>query len=173
MNRQVVAFLSLFSLVLVLSIYYVVDASNDKAELVNKEENIEQIEVSTDKYYFSSLSLQRDEKHQELIDEQVSIIASNESDSLEVIKAKETIASIEEIMFLEEELENLILECDLVASYVEILEEEYIIKAYKPNINLEEELLLVDSIFYKIDTYVLENNVELIDNLNPIVELKI
>ena len=173
MNRQIVAFLSLFSLVLVLSIYYVVDASNEKAELVNKEENLEDIEVSTGAYYFSSLMLERDEKHQNIIDEQVAIIASNDSDSQEVILAKETISKVEEIMAIEENLELLILDCDCVASYVEILEDQYLIKAYKPNISMDEELLLVDSIFTKIDTYIYENSVSLIEDLNPVIELKI
>lgn len=170
MNRKVITFLSLFSLVLVLSIYYVVDNQIKGDELVNKTED-ENIELSQN-YYFSSLVLSRNEKHQEIIDEQVAVIASNDSSSLEVVLAKEIIKKQEEIMLLEETLEELIIECDCVASYVEILNDQYLLKAYKPNINNEEQLNLVDNIFVKVDNYIESNNVSLISDLLPVIEVK-
>ena len=175
MNRQIVAFLSLFSLVLVLSIYYVVDSSstlNSSDTLVNGEVENEDIEVNSSSYYFSSLALARDEKHQEIIDEQVSLIASNDADSEVVILAKETISKQEDIIVLEEVLEGLIMECECVSSYVEILDNEYLLKAYKPDLKQEEEILLVDTIFSKIDKYIEDNSILLIENLHPVIELK-
>lgn len=175
MNRQIVAFLSLFSLVLVLSIYYVVDSSssiNNNDELVNQNIKEEDVEVNSNAYYFSSLALKRDERHQEIIAEQVSLIASNDADSEVVILAKEAISKQEEIIELEETLEGLMLECECVSTYVEILEDSYLLKAYKPDLNIEEEILLVDTIFSKIDKYVKDNSILLIENLNPVIELK-
>ncbi len=171
MNRQVVTFLSLFSLVLVLSIYYVVDNQTPSDELVDKIED-ENIDVTSSSYYFSTLILARDEKHQEIIDEQVGVIASNDSSSSEVVIAKETIKRQEDIMNLEEKLEGLIIECDCVSSYVEILDDQYLLKAYKPNLDLDDEISLVDNIFSKVDNYLDINNISFMKNLLPVVEIK-
>ena len=66
MNRKIVTFLSLFSLVLVLSIYYVVDNQTPSDQLVNNVISDDEVEVSST-YYFSSLMMARNEKHQEII----------------------------------------------------------------------------------------------------------
>ena len=68
MNRQLVAFLSLFSLVLVLSVYYVMMPSTTTQLKENAQSvNLNVKDATT--LYFESLDLERDNAHQEYIDE--------------------------------------------------------------------------------------------------------
>ncbi len=170
MKRQIIAFLSLFSLVLVLSIYYVVSPMQNESLPVSKD-HVEVEELSKENYYFSSYALAREEKHQEIIDEQVALIASNDITSEEVVLAKEVMQKEEEIMALEEALEiEVTSKCNFVASYVEIMDTYYNIFAYRPNMVEEEELLAVDSIFQTTDTYFLENQITWMKRLDPVIE---
>lgn len=171
MNRQVVAFLSLFSLVLVLSVYYVISPGQQEDSIVSTTpENVEN--VSQETYYFSSLALARNERHQEIIDEQVALIASNDSTPSKVVEAKEAMQKEEEIMLLEEALEEVVMQCDFAASYVEILDTYYNILAYRPNMKADDELLAVDTIFQTTDQYLQENEITWIYGLSPVVEFR-
>ena len=68
MNKQLVSFLSLFSLVLVLSIYYVMlpFSGSNLGDNSNNLPVINEIEDATDAY-FVSLELQKSETYKELI----------------------------------------------------------------------------------------------------------
>ena len=68
MNRQLVAFLSLFSLVLVLSVYYVMMPSTT-TQLKENAQNVNLNVKDATTLYFESLDLERDNVHQEYIDE--------------------------------------------------------------------------------------------------------
>lgn len=75
MNRQFVAFLSMFSLVLVLSIYYVMLPSKTKKP--SADPVISNVEEGTDPY-FDMMILEQETQHKEVIDQQYDIIASSE-----------------------------------------------------------------------------------------------
>ena len=90
MNRQIVAFLSLFSLVLVLSIYYVMlpfanPASNDKNANVDIEDSTE--------LYFASLLEKKNNEYEIFISEQTEIVASADASGEEKAQA---LAAIEQ-----------------------------------------------------------------------------
>ena len=78
MNKQLVSFLSLFSLVLVLSIYYVMlpfKGSNDFTGNNGDLPIINEIEDPSESY-FASLEIQKSESYKELLDAQKDILAS-------------------------------------------------------------------------------------------------
>ena len=105
MNRQLVAFLSLFSLVLVLSVYYVliptVSASTDENE---NSKPVNGIVLNAEEAYFETLSINRDAQYQEYYEKQNNILASSEYSNLEKEQALITIEAFKE---KERELENM------------------------------------------------------------------
>ena len=105
MNRQLVAFLSLFSLVLVLSIYYVliptVSASPDENEA---SKPVNGVVLNAEDAYFETLSINRDAQYQEYYEEQNNILASSEFSNLE---KEQALITIEEFKARERELENM------------------------------------------------------------------
>ncbi len=174
MNRQVVGFLSLFSLVVVLSTYYVFDTNKKKLEdtnVVNNELQGDMEELSSSNYYFKSLSLARDEKHQDVIKEQVEIISSNDTTSEEVISARGKIELEQQYIILEEEFEKLVLGEDFISTFCEITPDTLIIKAYNPSLKEEDEFIYVDSIFVKVDQYINSNNISFLKTYMPCIEL--
>ena len=93
MNKKVLTFLSLFSLVLILSIYYVVSPfgeSNKLEEGVNINLNVNE---DLDEY-FVTLEVSKENNYQEYIDEMNAIIASSEYTNDE---KKEALVNIEKI----------------------------------------------------------------------------
>ncbi len=171
MNRQVVGFLSLFSLVLVLSIYYVATPSASiKTDKVGNNVN-ENVDVKTDNYYFSAYSLVRDENHKQEIEDQVAIISQSESTSEEVAIAKEKVEKVEKIIAIEHELQNVINEIPFNASYVEITNNEFIVMAYKKDGDAKEEKAFVLSIFDQIDTYLTSQNISFVNTDLATVEI--
>ena len=89
MKRQIIAFISLFSLVLVLSVYYVMlpFSTSGLDQVVDT-----QIESSSDLYY-SSLESNKNESYEEFMSLQNEIIASVEASNEEKATALEQIAS--------------------------------------------------------------------------------
>ena len=107
MNRQVVSFLSLFGLVLVLSVYYILLPTN---LFINVP--------STDETLFYEL----DAKHQEVIDENLAIVVSSEVSNQQKEVALNAILSEKEIISLENTLVGLIKEEGYSNVYVEYLD---------------------------------------------------
>lgn len=163
MNRQVVGFLSLFSLVLVLSIYYVASPIESTPSKDVNNQIKEDLQVEGNDYYFSSYSLIRDENHRQTIEDQVSIISSSESTSAEVVSARERVELEERIMAAENALQDVINQIPFNASYVEITETEFIMMAYKQGANADQEIELVLSIFETTDSYIISNNLSFIN----------
>lgn len=79
MNRQLVAFLSLFSLVLVLSIYYVLipTANTQKPENNENSQLVNGVVLDAESAYFESLDIERESAYKNYYDEQNSILASS------------------------------------------------------------------------------------------------
>ena len=76
MNKKVVTFLSLFSLVLILSIYYVVSPFGENID--NNNTNVNVIVNQESDEYFTSLEVTKTQNYDLYIDEMNSIIASSE-----------------------------------------------------------------------------------------------
>ena len=79
MNKQLVAFLSLFSLVLVLSVYYVLIPSANSNEIIEPESNqpVSGTIMDAESAYFESLDIQRESVFKQYYDEQNEILASS------------------------------------------------------------------------------------------------
>ena len=79
MNRQLVAFLSLFSLTLVLSVYYVlIPTANIDNTIPNEEKPVNGIVLDAESAYFENLNIQRESNFQVSYDRQNEILASND-----------------------------------------------------------------------------------------------
>lgn len=126
-NKKNIWFLTLFSLILVLSIYYVTMpsellmttalTSSDKEKVETKEEatvNIEESEILT------SLRVESNEKVQAEVDKLKAVIADDKSTTEQKNEAYEKIKDINNNRGKEESLENKILETYKLKSYVKI-----------------------------------------------------
>ena len=117
MNRQIVAFLSLFSLVLVLSIYYVMlpfsqPVTSDSNVNVNIEDSAE--------LYFASLLEQREDSYVAYIGEQTAIVASSTATNIEKAAALEAIETKRALQQKEDDTINLLVDAGFAAAYVEL-----------------------------------------------------
>ncbi|WRK54899.1 hypothetical protein SD457_08640 [Coprobacillaceae bacterium CR2/5/TPMF4] len=96
MNRQAITFLTLFSLILVLSIYYVLlPPETETNEVAVNSGELSQIEI---------LQEELDQKRADLISENNAIIASSESSSDEIASALASISESKETAALEKKL---------------------------------------------------------------------
>ena len=133
MNKQLVSFLSLFSLVLVLSIYYVMlpfKGSNDFAGNNGDLPIINEIEDPSESY-FASLEIQKSESYKELLDAQKDILASANATIEEKVVALEEINRLEEMMVKEKDTVTAILEAGYPAAYVENYDQGIKVVVYK------------------------------------------
>lgn len=155
MNRQAVAFLSLFSLVLVLSIYYVmlpVGISSGPTSAVNN------IITNASDPYIESIVMSRILMFEESIDAQLEIAGSSEYTAAEKVKALETVEELRDDMNNEEELRNGIKSSGFPCAYVEIFEEEnYINVLTISETKTDEEVL---KIYDCVDALFLNNQIQ-------------
>ncbi len=102
MNKQALTFLSLFSLILVLAVYYVMLPLNDKTNLVNNgNTDIEEVTNTNDLSLLQSkLELQRET----VISENNAIVASASSTTDEKSIALETIQKTKQLINIEKEV---------------------------------------------------------------------
>ncbi len=116
MNRQLVAFLSMFSLVLVLSIYYVMLPTSSPT---SDAPVIGSVSDANDPY-FETIWLEQENNHQQIIETQYEIIASSEYSNAEKAVALEMIAKEEETMKNEKALRDIIIGLGRPSCFVEI-----------------------------------------------------
>jgi stage III sporulation protein AH len=113
MNKQAITFLTLFSLILVLSIYYILlppELADDSQVNISERSNSE-IEV---------LQSELEAKRETLISENNDIIASASSDGDTISAALEMIAETKDVAAKERELIKIIQELGFEESFVEI-----------------------------------------------------
>lgn len=119
MKRQVVAFISLFSLVLVLSVYYVMlPFSTDGLDQVVDTK----VESSSDIYY-SSLEVAKNDSYEEFVASQNEIIASAEATNDEKATALQAIADKNKQLELENKVKAELKEIGYEKVYVEMNKE--------------------------------------------------
>ena len=111
MNKKVIAFLSLFSLVLILSIYYVISPFGENNNLIGNNTNVN-VNINTENdEYFASLEVAKEEDYDSYIKEMNAIIASSEysnemkKEAIENIEKRKTQRELEKKTC--EELKNL------------------------------------------------------------------
>ncbi len=119
-NRRLISFLSLFSLVLVLAIYYVLVPVNN-ATLENPTSGEDAVVSVSDgeDAYFESLELAKVSKINDDIDELNQIVASSSATMEEKIEALEMIANKKKMTKEEESLKQAIKEAGYSNAYVE------------------------------------------------------
>lgn len=145
MNRQLVAFLSLFSLVLVLSVYYVMMPSTTTQLKENAQSvNLNVKDATT--LYFESLDLERDNAHQEYIDEMIKVYEGlNQEYTLE--EAFYNINNRNNIIEEEKKIEECIKSLGFTSCYAEVEGDDYIkVIVYSTT----KSLLEVDQIMYQV-----------------------
>ncbi len=120
MNRQVVSFLSLFGLVLVLSVYYILLPTNLFIK-VNPDSEVSATITPSQDVYFETLNYELDAKHQVIIDENVAVVVSSEYSNDQKEVALNNILSEKEKIKLEKNLVKLIKEQGFNNVYVEYL----------------------------------------------------
>ena len=120
-NRRLISFLSLFSLVLVLSIYYVlVPVNTATMNNENPTEDSTQVSVTDgEDAYFENLELAKVSKFNDDIDELNQIVASSSSTMDEKIEALEMIAQKNKLNKEETALKQAIKEAGYTNAYVE------------------------------------------------------
>ena len=112
MNRQAITFLTLFSLILVLSIYYVLlPLETETNEVAVNSGELSQIEI---------LQEELDQKRADLISENNAIIASSESSSDEIASALASISEAKETAALEKEITKIINDAGFKSAFVEV-----------------------------------------------------
>ena len=106
MNRQLVAFLSLFSLVLVLSVYYVLipTANTNTSKDEDNSQLVNGVVMNAESAYFESLDIERDSYYQDYYQEQNAILASSSYTNAE---KEQALIMIEEIKNQEAQLVQL------------------------------------------------------------------
>ena len=112
MNRQAITFLTLFSLILVLSIYYILlPPENTANEVAVNNQEVSQIEA---------LQKNLDKEREDLISENNAIIASSESDSDKIASALATISETKETAALEAKITKTVNEAGFKNVFVEV-----------------------------------------------------
>ena len=121
-NRRLISFLSLFRLVLVLCIYYVLvpvsDAGLDSGIVDNGDDAVVSVTNGED-VYFENLELAKVSKFNDDIDELNKIVASSSSTIEEKVSALEMIANKKKLNKEEQALKQAIKEAGYSNAYVE------------------------------------------------------
>ncbi|MCD7950877.1 MAG: SpoIIIAH-like family protein [Erysipelotrichaceae bacterium] len=108
MNKQAFTFLTLFSLILVLSIYYIMLPSSETENVTTTASTITQLQEELD------------QKRDEIIAENNEIIAQESSTTEAINEALETISETKSLSEKEKDIVTMILELGYEEAYVEI-----------------------------------------------------
>lgn len=112
MNRQAITFLTLFSLILVLSIYYILLPPENTANQVSlNDQEVSQIEM---------MQKNLDKEREDLISKNNAIIASGKSNSDEIASALASISEAKETSALEKKITDIINNAGFKNAFVEV-----------------------------------------------------
>ena len=118
-NKQSIWALALFSLILVLSVYYIT-IPNEITVSNQKEEKIVKVENSSDNSTIEALKLEKEEKNEKRSSELKNILTNNEKTSEEKNNAYEELKLLNVIKGKEEEIEIAIKDKYKLDNYIEI-----------------------------------------------------
>ena len=155
--KRIVSFCSLFSLVLILSVYYVLSpVSLDNSEVVNNEidNNDTVVElIDGEMAYFENLEILKQSAFKEEIKELEAIVASASSSKEEKINALEVKAEKTKMNAKEKQLANIIKEQGYDKVYVEYEGNKVNVLVGKKDSNKTDALTIIRSIYSSINGY--------------------
>ena len=124
-NKQSILLLTLFSLILVLSVYYITMPSEFEVAASNtiKDENKEVVEVKENEV-ISTLKVEKEEERDQKIKELQTILTNEEATSEEKNNAYEELKSINTLKGKEEELSNKIKNQYKLDNFVQIKDDQ-------------------------------------------------
>lgn len=172
MNKQVVSFLSLFSLVLVLSIYYVmVPIASSKVESVDDQisSNEEVTLNNASNLFFTTLEENRKSRHEEVKNAQIEILASAEYTNDQKLEAHNKLTLEELIETTEIGLENSMTELEFNDVFVEKLDNYFYVTAYDSTLDNKEDFKKVISINDVFTNYFENNDIKELEMYKPII----
>ena len=157
MKRQIIAFLSLFGLVVCLSVAYVLIPSpkqnnEDKSSIVNAK-----IEDATSLYY-EMMSLERESYYLSIKNEHTNILISQESTIEEKANALKKIEELNKIQNLQKGLQNALKTINFPHSFVQINDNEVNIIVENKNPSKKDAAI----IFTEATTYLEDENLEIV-----------
>ena len=155
MNNQLVAFLSMLSLVLVLSVYYVMLPFENVPTTNSK--NVSSIITTTDDAYFASLAAEQDNNYDLLFEENYKILCESTYTQEEKVEALETISQLETKRHKESEIRDLILGNGHPSCFIEIKDDSiyvFVKSTTKTKTEIVNIMGLVDTIIPSKYVYV-------------------
>ena len=155
MNKQLVAFLSMLSLVLVLSVYYVM-LPFENVPTTNSQ-NVSSIITTTDDAYFASLAAEQDNNYDLLFEENYKILCESTYTQEEKVEALETISQLETKRHKESEIRDLILGNGHPSCFIEIKDDSiyvFVKSTTKTKTEIVNIMGLVDTIIPSKYVYV-------------------
>ena len=172
MNKQVVSFLSLFSLVLVLSIYYVmVPIASNKVESVDGQVSSNQDVTISDasNLFFTTLEENRKTRHEQVKNTQIEILASAEYSNDQKLEAHNKLTFEELVETTEIGLEQSMVELDFNDVFVEKLDNYFYVTAYDTTLDNKDDLRKVISINDVFVSYFNNNEIKELETCKPII----
>ena len=155
MNKQLVAFLSMLSLVLVLSVYYVM-LPFENVPTTNRQ-NVSSIITTTDDAYFASLAAEQDNNYDLLFEATYKILCESTYTQEEKVEALETISQLETKRHKEREIRDLILGNGYPSCFIEIKDDSiyvFVKSTTKTKTEIVNIMGLVDTIIPSKYVYV-------------------
>ena len=117
MNRQAFTFLALFTLVLMLAVYYITLPTEDTAVIP------ESLSVNQEIAEQNDLQDTLAKKHQDAIDDSESVLSSNDSSTEDKLAALEKLGEVERVSTLEKQIQQALNEASFDECFVEIEDE--------------------------------------------------
>lgn len=170
MNKQVISFLSLFSLVLVLSVYYVVVPSNNDQTVNGSIDSNGELNINdASSLFFQTLIENRNSRHEEVKNAQLEILVSSEYSNEEKIEARTKLTHEQLIEDTEIGLENCIVELNFNETFVEKLDDYFYVTVYDGSFNDDNDVINVLKIIENFDNYFEVNNLSDMTYYQPVV----
>ena len=148
MNRHLVAFLSLFSLVLVLSVYYVMIPGVNSNQNSNNDIPVNGVIVDAESAYFESLDIERDALFNSYYQEQNQILVSSMFTNEEKEQALIKIEELKQKESMLSSFENSIKGIGYQNVFVEYINDD--IKVVTTSIDQENKLIEAAQIIYTL-----------------------
>lgn len=151
-NRRLISFLSLFSLVLVLSVYYVLVPVNNVVIEENGNVSEDSFVSVTDgeDAYFESLELAKVSKVNDDMDELTQVVASSASTIDEKIAALEMIETMKRMSREEEKIKKSILEAGYSNAYVEYEDKVVNVVVAKKDANKSDAATIIKLVYSSV-----------------------
>ena len=170
MNKQVISYLSLFSLVLVLSVYYVVVPSNNDQTVNGSIDSNGELNINdASSLFFQTLIENRNSRHEEVKNAQLEILVSSEYSNEEKIEARTKLTHEQLIEDTEIGLENCIVELNFNETFVEKLDDYFYVTVYDGSFNDDNDVINVLKIIENFDNYFEVNNLSDMTYYQPVV----